>query len=256
MARTTGSGNYLSGYSGSAGLLGSATTASFACWIYPTATSSNIIASNWNFSGATASSFFTRINSSTQFRVSISNGTAETAANFSGGTISTSVWSHWAWAWDGSVLTAYLNGSTYGSTVAFTGTMTVSPATDYWLGSSAHNTAQAFAGRLAEVGIWKNITLSADEVKGLSRGYTPPLIRRNGLVFYADLLSNNRDQITQTDPSVTGSVTASDHPTQTILPMSPIYHPKGAGGGGGGGNPLWWPARAGSIGELTGGIYA
>jgi hypothetical protein len=30
----------------------------------------------------------------------------------------------------------------------------------------------------------------------------------------------------------------------------------GFSAGGGGGNPLWWPARAGSIGELTGGIYA
>jgi hypothetical protein len=252
VARTTGGGaNYLDYGTGPSTANGGVGACTIALWIYPSGvTGTQSIFSNWNFTPP----------HSVLFRLSSTalQGFVYTASQVGGSfnlTVAATTWQHIAMVYNGSTLTGYLDGTAGSTTYSPTGNTATSPVSTL-VGSSPHATGTPFGGRIAEVGQWSGVALSADEIKALSRGFTPPLVRRNGLVFYADLLRNNRDQITQTDPTVTGSVTASEHPTRTILPMSPIYHPKGAGGGGGGGNPLWWPARAGSIGELTGGIYA
>jgi hypothetical protein len=230
MARAFNSSDY--SYAGTAGLLDGATSLSFSTWVSVTAFSgvTNCIAGNWGSSGH----LFARITTASTFRVSI-NQPAETAWNNTDFTWNTGQWYHVAVTWDGSTLRLYQNGTVGGTTQAFSTTLGTS--TGVWtVGNRAPaSSGTDLKGSAAETALWRNVTLSADQVKSLSRGFTPPLVRRAGLVLYAPLFGDSREHTAQIAATLTGTPTVADHPTSTILPMSPIYHPKGAGGGGGGG---------------------
>jgi hypothetical protein len=49
-----------------------------------------------------------------------------------------------------------------------------------------------FDGDIAEAGIW-NVILSPDEIQSLSKGFIPPRIRPQNLVFYAPLIGGTND---------------------------------------------------------------
>lgn len=252
MARSFPGTNQYS-YSGTAGTLDGASAVTLAGWIYPTSLAAARSAfGNWqSVSGASA---FVRLSNSTTLLFSINIAGVERSLSNANFTWTLNTWQHFAATWDGTTLRAYRNGTVGATTSSFSGTIQ-SGATQNWAtGAREPLGSDRWNGAIAECAVWRDVALNADEVGALAKGFQPPLVRRSGLVLYWDMLTTVRDTITQTDGTFggTGSVTAFDHPTSTIMPASPIYHPKGAVV-----TRLWWPfVRPSSIGELTGGIYA
>jgi hypothetical protein len=125
----------------------------------------------------------------------------------SSGSVTSGTWQHGAAVFaSASSRSVYLNGvgatnsdnaTTTGITTLRIGIFSISPG--------------AFAGRIAEVGIW-SAALSADEVASLARGLSPLLVRPSALVFYAPLwraIADYRAALSLTD---NGSTTLADHP--------------------------------------------
>jgi hypothetical protein len=70
---------------------------------------------------------------------------------------------------------------------------------------------ELFSGLIAEAAIW-NVALTDAEVAQLGKGYSPLLVRPDGLVFYAPLVRNVQDVIGGLTLTATGSPTVVAHP--------------------------------------------
>lgn len=60
------------------------------------------------------------------------------------------------------------------------------------IGGRTFDTARAFNGRIAEVGIWNRV-LKKEEITALSKGYAPTFLQR-GLLFYTPIRGNNANE--------------------------------------------------------------
>ena len=110
---------------------------------------------------------------------------------------------------DGSNLRAYLNGALE-TTTPLTG-VTIGVGCTPAVLNSILGTEQLADGEIAEVGIWSNAVLTADEFSALSNGFTPPKIRPASLIQYVPFVRNNVNlkEAAWTD---TGTPAWSDHP--------------------------------------------
>lgn len=85
--------------------------------------------------------------------------------------------------------------------------------------SSASRTTD---GRLAESAMWSNIALSAAQISSLSKGASPLLVQRAGLVGYWPLVGNTSPEI---DFVAGNGLTLNDSPPAAAHPR--IYMPRG-----------------------------
>jgi len=77
------------------------------------------------------------------------------------------------------------------------------------------------SGNIAEAAIW-NVALNASERVALSKGYSPLLIRPDGLVFYVPFIrSNDKDIIGGLSLTANGTPTVTVHP-RVFYPSMPI----------------------------------
>jgi hypothetical protein len=104
----------------------------------------------------------------------------------------------------------YVDGSsvTVTTVTAPAGALDTSNADAYWLGNREADSARNWAGYLAEFGVWDRI-LTAGEVVGLGKGFSPLFYRRN-LISYVDLIRTLRDAVRAAPTAVGTTVFA--HP--------------------------------------------
>lgn len=132
-------------------------------------------------------------------------GIAATSAGYSSG-----AWHHAAAVISSSSSrSVYLNGGSSGTDSTL---ITASSINRTCVGASRHNsvTNNPFSGDLAEAAIWA-AALTAAEIASLAAGYSPLLIRREALAFYAPLIRNVQDirgGLALTD----AGTTVADHP--------------------------------------------
>lgn len=103
--------------------------------------------------------------------------------------------------------TVYLDGTAVGNSSirAVTGANNIGIG----MGYLAAARTGFFGGKIAEVALW-NIALVADDVTQLRKGFSPRLVRPEGLVFYAPLI---RDLVDLRGAPLTASgTTVADHP--------------------------------------------
>jgi len=119
----------------------------------------------------------------------------------------------------GDVVTPYYQGvAEGGGAVTFANpAFTYGAATNHDMIGAADNapgsTAQQFDGRIAEVAIW-TVDIGANGFASLAKGYSPPFVRPDKLIFYADLLgrgSPERDLRSGATGTITGSVPVYAH---------------------------------------------
>ncbi len=82
--------------------------------------------------------------------------------------------------------------------------------------------ANQFDGRIAEAGVW-NVALTDDDVASLAKGFSPMLVRPEGLQNYWDLMGKNSPEIDRfgaADMTLNNAPTAGDHPP-IITPPKP-----------------------------------
>lgn len=131
-------------------------------------------------------------------------------------TPATNTWLPFTSPCDGTTVSAYLSGALDGSAVSGG----QSSFSDVWVSILALMTyagaldgaSQFDIGEVAEFAVW-NVALSADEARSLARGFRPPLVRPQSLVFYAPLrrgLQDIRDSRTLVKQA--GTEVFSDHP--------------------------------------------
>jgi hypothetical protein len=180
-----------------------------------------------------------------EFAIAIRNG--GTCQAFSNGQdlISTGVWQHWFFYYDGGGVAnadkvkGYFNGAA--KTLSFGGTFpTTTPTNTSSAQIGAGNGANVVDGKIAELAIWSGLPggLAHDQAAALlAQGYSPNFLRKNGLHYYPlvrsaiDVWGGNTGTITEAAPSA--------HP-RIINPVNPmIGHNAGAGGGGGGFQAAW-----------------
>lgn len=93
----------------------------------------------------------------------------------------------------------------------------ITPSSAWCLGKEEQDNTRTFAGRECEAAIY-NDTLTAAEILGFQRGYSPSQIRPANLVFYAPLLNSYAyDIIGGLSLTVTGT---------TLATHSPVTYPK------------------------------
>lgn len=86
--------------------------------------------------------------------------------------------------------TAYLNGT---AATTNTNNLTVGTVTVLTIGGSRVNGTNEYStSEISEVGIW-DVALTGAEITSLSRGFKPPRIRPQSLVFYAPLIRDLSD---------------------------------------------------------------
>lgn len=120
-------------------------------------------------------------------------------------------WRHAAGTFSGTGASVWLDGANNVS-VAGDGSssVTLSQTT-----IGARRNSSAFAGlssaAVAEAAVW-NVALSSDEIRSLSLGVSPSLVRPQSLVFYAPLIRAILDMARARSLSANGSPVVSDHP--------------------------------------------
>ncbi len=83
------------------------------------------------------------------------------------------------------------------------------------------------AGDIAEAA-WYTGILTVAEIKSLSNNYSPLLVRPENLISYWDIVRGINDRVSAHNMTITGTVTASSHPS-TIYPAPPfISYPSAA----------------------------
>lgn len=109
----------------------------------------------------------------------------------------------------GNACTLYVDGAQENTTNA-SGTWTAA-ATDFpfQMGDNIDTFWASYIGSIAEIAHW-NVTLSADEIASLGKGYSPRLIRPASLVFYSPLVRDTTERKSGLTPSITGGSVA-DH---------------------------------------------
>ena len=192
-------------------------------WSYPTASIAGTLValqnSSYSCSGANCGDFTLAWNGPASIRsdASISGpvpGGVGGQGNYVSGAVTLNTWQHLA-----GVYTASNSRRAY-----WNGTASASPATNNYVPSGINRlligldrvtspqvTNFQNAGRIAEVGIWK-VALNADEVLALSRGVSPELVRPQSLVFYAPLLRDLNDRVSNLTLTNVNGALVSDHP--------------------------------------------
>jgi hypothetical protein len=192
-------------------------------WSYPTSSVRGTLValqnSSYTCSGTTCGDFTLSWNgpSSVRANAEISgpvSGGVGSQSNFVSGAVTLNTWQHLA-----GVYTASNSRRAY-----WNGTASAAPATNNYVPSGINRlligldrvtspqvTDSQHAGRIAEVGIWK-VALTADEVLALARGMSPELVRPQSLVFYAPLLRDLNDRVSNLTLTNVNGALVSDHP--------------------------------------------
>ena len=132
------------------------------------------------------------------------------------GTPATNTWEPWAGTFDGTNARIYRNGALDGTGSASSAGTANEVFVDVF-GSASYagsltSGSQFVDGQIAEFAIW-NVALSADEIASLAKGFRPPLIRPQSLVFYAPCVRALHDvRGGRTLVLQAGSDVASSHP--------------------------------------------
>lgn len=163
---------------------------SMACWFYPNDTGLNnfLMAAAFD-SGANPHYLGIRNNAS---KVGLSRRGAAFTEAFTTTTYTTGQWSHAAAVFSSTTSrTAYLNG---GGSVTNTTTNTPSGTlAGVSIGALTRSSTSLFINaNIAEAAIW-TAALTADDIRSLSRGASPALVRPGSLAFYAPLIRDLQD---------------------------------------------------------------
>lgn len=190
-------------------------------WSYPTSSISGTLVALQNSSFGCNCGDFTldwrgpnSIRASASISAPVPGGVAS-QDNYVSGAVPLNTWQHLA-----GVYAASYNRRAYWNGIA-----SAAPATNNYVPTSVNRlligidritsptqvTERQHVGRIAEVGIWK-AALTADEVLALARGMSPELVRPQSLVFYAPLLRDLNDRVSNLTLTNVNGALVSDHP--------------------------------------------
>ncbi len=191
----------------------------FACWL-----NSNTLASPRRIfmSQNAASSQRITLSQQTDGAIRFNKSDASVSAMaVTSGSVSTGVWHHAAGVMATSAsLKVYLDAGSTGSTN--TGTNPVG-LNEFTLGmGSIVAPFGPWDGELADVAVW-NVALSGEEVASLANGFSPLLVRPDGLAAYWPLIRDaDQDIVGDNNLSSVGAMTVEDHSPVMIYPAPPF----------------------------------
>jgi hypothetical protein len=122
---------------------------------------------------------------------------------------SANVWAHTGGVLDASSRAVWVNG-----TAGTTSTVTVAqPTLDRFAIAALFRSSAAnlWLGRIAEVAVW-SVYLSNDEMIALSKGFKPPRIRPQSLLYYSPLIRDLQDVRAARTITNNNTATVADHP--------------------------------------------
>lgn len=199
---------------------------SFACWLWMDSISEN---NNMIVIGDSAGPDLIRMHAhgsaagdkiKAQAYDGTSSGIAETTTGFSATT-----WTHTAAVFTSdSSRSVYIDGGSKGTD---TTAVTASGMDNTRLsGYNADSVTVSYDGRLAEFGVW-NVALTDAEVASLASGFSPLMIRPDGLVAYWPLIGRTSPEIDVVggfDMTLINSPTTAAHPSQIFYPVPDLSY--------------------------------
>lgn len=198
---------------------------SMACWFYPTEGTVYKGLVMLRQLGDDSDSHQIAIINTTALIIAKSAAGTSNAASTTAASV-TDTWQHAAGVFASATSrAAYLNGGNKGTSAT---SRVPAVLGETFIGRGSSGGAFYMEGMIAEVGIW-NVALTDADVASLAKGYSPLLIRPEGLVTYVPLIrDNDKDLIGGLSFSVNGTPEVSTH-TRVFYPSSPIISSTGGG---------------------------
>jgi hypothetical protein len=111
----------------------------------------------------------------------------------------------------GQPITFYVDGVQQ-ATANASANWTVSSTLPITIGDNVDSFWSMYSGDIAGLSYFHNTTLSADEIKAIGKGFDPLIVAPTKITFYAPLVDRDRELISKTAATVSGTVPLTDGP--------------------------------------------
>lgn len=182
-------------------------------WIYQTSHNVRMSAlADWNSAGS-AQSVDIEITAANAIAWNVGINTANTVVT-TGVTAALNTWYHVALTYDGSTIAkAFVLGTVGSTTIAQN--RALPNGTTLTLGRGGAFNSLFFAGRIAELVVWKGVVLTANQIKALAAGANPAMTNPGGIVLYLPLPGADSPEPDYSGSRLNGTLTgtaAANHP--------------------------------------------